>query len=689
MKGDPLKKELGLLSIYAIATGATLSSGFFLLPGLAAAEAGSALPLAYLIAGMMIVPGILSMAELATAMPRSGGVYYFVDRSLGPLFGTVAGFGTWTALVLKTAFALVGVGAYLSLYLPDIDVSVLAGSFALVFGVVNMLGARSSGSAQVILVFGLLTLLLWFTGIGVGHIDASNFSGFFDAGSDGILATAGLVVVSYMGLTKIASIAEEVRDPEKNMPRGMFMSLLTALLVYTVGTVVMIGVVSVDGLTTAENVLTPVVTVAHRLMGNWGGVIMTGAAILAFSSVGNAGILSASRYPLAMSRDSLLPAVFSRISSRGTPLVAVVLTTATILLMVTLLDPRKIAKLAGSFQLLMFILSSISVIVMRESRLDSYDPSYRAPLYPWVQIVGVIAPIWLIAEMGILPVLFTVGLVLLGTLWYGIYARPRVNRSGAIRHAFASISAAHFQRGSGAGIHRRSSHSVIDEVIMRSAVIDVRGDIGFDEITLKASEILATRVSFGSEKIFRDYCEVASDGILSVSPGIVLAHIHVPNIIEAELVLVRSSRGIVCKNQRLITGQTSSDPRLNVVIYLVSPRSNPGHHLKVLSRLADRVTTDEFLTEWTSAPSEDALRRVLLQEENFITIHVGEGRTPDIFVGRRVRDLNLPDELLLVSVLRGGRRIIPRGDTVLARHDHITILGDPRSLLMYRRTLSG
>ena len=91
MKKQKLKKELGLFDVYAIATGATLSSGFFLLPGLAAVGVGSGLPLAYLLAGLLIVPGLVSMAELATAMPRAGGVYYFLDRSMGPLMGTVGG----------------------------------------------------------------------------------------------------------------------------------------------------------------------------------------------------------------------------------------------------------------------------------------------------------------------------------------------------------------------------------------------------------------------------------------------------------------------------------------------------------------------------------------------------------------------------------------------------------------------
>ena len=99
-----LKKELTLLNVYAIATGTTLSAGFFLLPGIAFNEAGPAVVLSYLIAAIPLIPAMFSMAELATAMPRAGGAYYFLDRSMGPFVGTIGGMGTWLALVLKTAF---------------------------------------------------------------------------------------------------------------------------------------------------------------------------------------------------------------------------------------------------------------------------------------------------------------------------------------------------------------------------------------------------------------------------------------------------------------------------------------------------------------------------------------------------------------------------------------------------------
>ena len=267
-KPTRLERELGLWDVYALATGATLSSGFFLLPGLAAAGAGSAMPLSYVLAALIVLPGLFSSVELTTAMPKAGGIYYFLDRSMGPLVGTIGGFGSWIALVLKAAFALIGVGAYLQLFFPQLAFGPVAAALAVLLGIVNWLGAKKSGSAQIMLLIGLFILLLWFCGFGLLEVEVGRLGGVFRPESAGLVSTAGLVIVSYMGLTKVASVAEEVKNPERNLPLGSFLAFGTAVFVYVVGTMVMIGVTGADVLAAADNGhgdLTPVATVARAL----------------------------------------------------------------------------------------------------------------------------------------------------------------------------------------------------------------------------------------------------------------------------------------------------------------------------------------------------------------------------------------------------------------------------------------
>ena len=220
-----LKKTLGLADVYAISTGAMFSSGFFLLPGIAAIQSGPSVALAYLLAGVLIMPAMFSVAELATAMPRAGGAYYFLDRSMGPLMGTIGGLGTWLALVLKTAFALLGMGAYLMLFV-DVPIKPIAVGLTALFALLNIVGAKETSGLQRVLVASLVMILGAWVVQGLGYMfgqDAgamleARLSGqFLENGVDGLFATVGIVFVSYAGLTKVASVAEEVRDPDRNL----------------------------------------------------------------------------------------------------------------------------------------------------------------------------------------------------------------------------------------------------------------------------------------------------------------------------------------------------------------------------------------------------------------------------------------------------------------------------------------
>ena len=316
-----LKKELTLLNVYCIATGTTLSAGFFLLPGIAFNEAGPAVILSYLIAAIPLIPAMFSIVELATAMPRAGGAYYFLDRSMGPFVGTIGGLGTWLALVLKTAFALIGMGAYLGIFWPEVPIVTLAVILAVVFGIINLFGAKKTGTLQVLMVIALLIILTIFISKGIPNIDFENFDGFFDKGGVSIFSTAGLVYISYVGITNIASVSEEVNNPERNLPLGVFLAIGTAILIYAVGTTIMVGVLPAEELASD---LTPVASASYILFGEWGKIGLTAAAVIAFASVANAGILSASRYPLAMSRDHLIPAGFSRLTQRNIPVYGII-----------------------------------------------------------------------------------------------------------------------------------------------------------------------------------------------------------------------------------------------------------------------------------------------------------------------------------------------------------------------------
>ena len=428
-----LERDLGLYATITISIGAMVGSGIFVLPGLAAAKTGPSVILAYLLAGLIVLPAALSKAEMATALPEAGGTYLFIDRAMGPLPGTIAGIGAWFSLVFKSAFALVGLGAYL-LLLVDISTGLLTLvgiGLGILLIVVNVVGVKQTGRLQAGIVSFVLLVLVAFVADGMTYVDQAQFHPFLTHGNTGLLAATGFVFVSYAGVTKIASVAEEVEDPGRNIPIAILVSVLVMMLVYTLTVFVIIGVVPAPELQTKHN-LTPMAQAAQVFAGPLGELGLAVVAVLALTSMANAGILSSSRYPLAMSRDSLAPPQFSEVSDRfKTPLYAIGFTGLILLVLIAFVPVVNLAKLASAFQILVFVFINGALIAFRESELDWYTPEFTAPGYPWVQGFGAFGGLLLLTQMGVIALGGAVGIILFSFAWYRFYGHERTEREGA------------------------------------------------------------------------------------------------------------------------------------------------------------------------------------------------------------------------------------------------------------------
>ena len=675
-----LKKELGLFDVFALATGATLSAGLFLLPGPAFSQAGPAMILAYLLAAVPLVPAMLCIVELSTAMPKSGGAYYFLERSLGPMVGTVGGLGTWLALVLKTSFALVGLGAYVALYIDPgpLGIRIIAVCFALFFGMLNILGSKKSGGLARILVVGLLFVLALFLGFGLPQIRLEHMEGFFDKGGDSLLATAGMVYISYVGVTKVASVAEEVKDPERNLPRGVFLSLAVSLAVYLLCTAVMVGVIPAAELAAS---VTPMADGAFIIAGKAGQALVAGAAILAFFSVCNAGILASSRYPLAMSRDGLAPEMMGKLSERGVPRNAILLTTGVIILVVIGLDPMKIAKLASAFQLLMFSLLCGAVIVMRESGLNSYDPGYKAPFYPWLPLFGAMAPFALIFQMGWLPTLFSAGLIVAGVGWYTSYCKGNIERHGAIFHVFARLGKARHEE---LDVELRSilkekglrDSDPFEQLVIDSMVVDVDAKLEFSDLIETVSQSLARKSGRTAETFVSGFTEGTHKGATPVAKGVALPHMSLEGIEHPHLVFVRSRQELHIMTGNVF-GQEALSEGVHAVFFLVSPEGDASQHLRILAQLATRIDQDDFLEKWLAAGTELQLREIFLRDDRYITVLIQRDAPAWDWSGKILAEVGLPDRCLVAAIRRHGQVLVPGGSSRLLAGDRLLIFGEP------------
>jgi basic amino acid/polyamine antiporter, APA family len=411
------------------------SSGFFLLPGIAAAETGPSLPLAYLLAGLLAVPTILSVTELAVAMPRAGGPYHFYRRALGPTAATVGGIGLWVALVLKSSFALVGIDAYLTLVV-DLPAGTVGVTLAVAFTVLNLVGARESATIQVGLVAVLIVVLVafvvvgGFTSVGVdGDELAERFSPLFSGGALGVVAATGIVFVAFAGLPQVASVAGEIRDPARTIPRGIIAALAVATTVYVAGTAVLVAALPSDEL---RNDTTPIASAAETFGIRFAVPLVVIAALAAFASTGNAGIMSASRYPLALASDGVVWARFARVNDAGVPVAGVLLSGATIAVVVTAFDVEGIAKLASAFVLISFAMMNASVIILRRAHVPGYRPSFRVPWSPWVPAFGVLTSVVLVIDLGAVAVGSVLALVVGGTAWHRWVRRGDDDTAGAL-----------------------------------------------------------------------------------------------------------------------------------------------------------------------------------------------------------------------------------------------------------------
>ena len=683
-ENQSLKKNLTLFDVYAISTGAMFSSGLFLLPGIAASYTGNSVWLAYLLAGFLILPAMYCIAELSTAMPKAGGTYYFLDRAMGPLMGTIGGLGSWVAVVFKSAFALVGMGAYLGIYL-DLPITLTAILLTLAFGLINIFGAKETTLLQRILVSTLVVILIAFvimalreTGIAEVFKPEADHGKFFKTGLIGFVSTIGLVFVSYAGLTKVASVAEEIQNPDRNIPLGMTLSLITATVIYTLGTAVLIKILEPQALYES---LTPIAD-AGRVFLNWvpfdlGVILIVVAAIAAFASTGNAGIMSASRYPYAMAKDKLVPKSLSRLGKFGTPTLAIVLTVIAMLAVLLLFDVASVAKLASAFQLLLFGLVCVAVIVMRESQIPTYKPGYKAPFYPWLQIAGILISFWLIIEMGILAIAFTGMVVIACVLWYQFYASEHLERRGAIFHIHERLGQ---QRYEGLEhelmgiIHDRTQEENLsyEAVIARSVMLDFRyGIYDLTHIGEILKEQAITHYALTPE-IIKDTLKKDNLNLRPIIEGVQIAYRTHEDVIEPELFVFRFGPRAKLNIPLAQAAHT--------LMFLLAPSKPVGLDLRLIGHLAEVAQNEHFDENWLAAKTVHGMNEMLMRDDHYLQGNLEEFPGLVEQAGKKIADINLPASCLIVTLARHGNLIVPTLETELRLTDKVTIIGEPIDL---------
>ena len=381
-----------------------IGAGIFVLTGLAAEIAGPAAILVFALNGVVTVLTGISYAELASAIPKSGGGYVFVREVFSGPTSFLMGWMLSFAYMIAGALYALGFSSnfveFVHLYwagLPTGPVWHILYALTVVglFALLNAVSTEASGGAETVVTIIKIIILLVFAGFGAFAVEGSNFEPFFarDGSSVAILKAMGLTFIAFEGYDLIATVTEEVENPRENIPKAIFISLVATVAIYLIVVWVAIGTLGAEklgragetGIAEAATSFMPTIP----LLGEGAALIVFGAVFSTVSAL-NAVVIASSRVVFAMGRENQLPNPLGQISARfGTPLAAVVVSAAVMLGSVVFLPIEQVGRVSSLFFLVSFVVVNWSVIRLRNRRPNMRRP-FEMPFYPAIPILAIV-----------------------------------------------------------------------------------------------------------------------------------------------------------------------------------------------------------------------------------------------------------------------------------------------------------
>jgi amino acid transporter/mannitol/fructose-specific phosphotransferase system IIA component (Ntr-type) len=616
-----LKKVLTTTGVFSLGAGAMVSSGLFILPAIAFSEAGTGVLLAYLLAGICMIPAVFAKLELTSAIPRAGGAYFYLSRIFGAGVGTVAGLADWFSIAFKSAFALIGIGVFGSLIFPsfgETEFKIVAVGACVLFTAINLLSVKGTARFQVFMVAFLLAILIAFVLVGYRRMDFGHYTAGPPLVPFAILRTTGMVFISYGGITKVAAAVEEVKDPKRMLVPGMLGAFIVVQVLYLLVIFVTIGAMEPERLAASYSPLTDAAAIflANPIAAGAARAVVAAGGLLAFFTTANAGILSASRVPLAMSRDGLLPGLLGRVSARkGTPVAAILATGGFMIGVIVALDVQELAKVASLFLLLVFFLESLGLIVIRASRIANYRPVFRSPWFPVLPIFGVAVYGVLIGVQGSLPLLVAAGFIVLSVLWYLVYGRRGWSRTSAFVTMVKRLSEPDFAE-SGDDLEDELLEVLMerdnitedrfDALVKEAPVLDYDHTVDREQFFADVGRLLSERWAIDPDKLAARFADREDQTPTVIYPGVAVPH-AIPHVVMEgssifDLVLCRARFGI----------RWSESEVVYTAFAMVGSKDERSFHLKALMSIAQILQDPGFMKAWNEATSERELRTALI-----------------------------------------------------------------------------
>jgi amino acid transporter/nucleotide-binding universal stress UspA family protein len=442
-----LSREMGLWDAAMIGVGAMIGAGIFVLTGIAAGVAGPGLIITFSLNGFVALLTAFSYAELGSCFHDAGGGYLWVKEGLPKWNGFISGWMSWFAHAVACSLYALGFGAYFDLVLKEFHIvmphwgffspqKILAAAAAVVFAYVNFRGASETGKVGNFVTMTKIVILLVFVGFGLAIIFRkpdwqASFTPFLPNGWGGVFKAMGLTFIAFQGFEVISQCSEEIKNPKKNIPRAIFLSLMIVVPIYLLVAFTALGTVQAEGMTPwaylASHKETALVEVAKKFFIGGGIMLLVGGIISTMSAL-NATIYSSSRVAFAMGRDRNFPSFFGKVHKKNfTPHLSIVFSLFLVVLMAVSLPIEDVASAADIMFLLLFLQVNITLIRLRKKRPD-LDRGFFAPLFPYLSIFGIFLLLFLAIYMfNYSPIAWAVAVVwiLSGLSVYRAYASKR------------------------------------------------------------------------------------------------------------------------------------------------------------------------------------------------------------------------------------------------------------------------
>jgi APA family basic amino acid/polyamine antiporter len=407
-----LKREIGLFGATALGIGAIIGSGIFVVTGIVAGIAGPAIIISVMIAGIIALFSALSVAELSVYLPEEGGTYAYAQKLVSPFAGFIAGWIWIFSNIFVGAAVSLGFAHYFVTLFPAVPVKAIAVIICLIFIIINYIGLKESTLLNNLLVTLKVIILLFFVAFGLGFFNGSHMTQFAPAGISGILSGAALIFFAYTGFARVTIMAEEVKNPEKTIPRSIFLALAISTILYILVSVIAVGLVGSFGLSQSGSPL----SAAIGITGSPAAVLLISlGAMIATASVLLTTIMGISRIMFAMARTGDLPSFLNRIHPRfSTPHYAIWISGACMIVAILLADLTLVVAVSTFAMLVYYLIANIA--------------AFRIPLeyrqYPAVvPVIGAISCIGLIGFLTINSWIIGIIGLAIGIVWYVVQRR--------------------------------------------------------------------------------------------------------------------------------------------------------------------------------------------------------------------------------------------------------------------------